>query len=148
VAELLGTHSYQLDPKGRISLPARFREALADGAVLTLGQDGCLFCFPRAEWETRAAEVRGLPLSDAEGRAYARMFFGKAEAVELDSQGRLLVPQRLRTEVAIRKEAVVLGVFDRIEIWDRQTHERYEAGHGGAYQTGLLAPGGRGAGGG
>jgi len=148
VAELLGTHSYQLDPKGRISLPARFREAFADGAVLTLGQDGCLFCFPRAEWELRAAEVRDPPLSDAEGRAYARMFFGKAEPVELDSQGRLLVPQRLRAEVGIRKEAVVLGVYDRMEIWDRQTHERYEAGHGGAYQTGSLAPGAkRGAGG-
>lgn len=146
MAELLGTHSYQLDPKGRISLPARFREALSAGAVLTLGQDGCLFCFPRAEWERRASEVRGLPLSDAESRAYARMFFGKAEAVELDSQGRLLVPQRLRGEVGIRKEAVVVGVFDRMEIWDREAHERYESGHGGAYQAGTLAPsGGRGA---
>jgi len=143
VAELLGTHSYQLDPKGRISLPARFREAFADGAVLTLGQDGCLFCFPRAEWETRAAEVRNLPLSDAQGRAYARLFFGKAESVELDSQGRLVIPSRLRAEAQIQKEAVVLGVFDRMEIWDRQTHERYEAGHGGAYQTGTLAPGPR-----
>jgi len=142
VAELLGTHSYQLDPKGRISLPARFREAFADGAVLTLGQDGCLFCFPRAEWEGRASEVRNLPLSDAEGRAYSRMFFGKAEAVELDAQGRLLVPQRLRAEAGIRREAVVLGVFDRMEIWDRATYERYEAGHGGAYQTGALAPAG------
>jgi MraZ protein len=140
VAELLGTHSYQLDPKGRISLPARFRDVLSDGAVLTLGQDGCLFCFPRAEWEERAAEVRDLPLSDAESRAYSRMFFGKAEAVELDAQGRLLVPQRLRAEAGIRKEAVVVGVFDRMEIWDRETHERYESGHGGAYQAGTLAP--------
>ena len=143
MAELLGTHSYQLDPKGRISLPARFREAFADGAVLTLGQDGCLFCFPRAEWETRAAEVRNLPLSDAQGRAYARLFFGKAESVELDSQGRLVIPQRLRVEAQIQKEAVVVGVFDRMEIWDRQTHERYESGHGGAYQAGTLAPGGK-----
>jgi division/cell wall cluster transcriptional repressor MraZ len=103
VAELLGTHSYQLDPKGRISLPGRFREAFADGAVLTLGQDGCLFCFPRAEWTARAAEVRDLPLSDTEGRAYARMFFGKAESVTLDGQGRLLVPQRLRGEAGHRQ---------------------------------------------
>jgi MraZ protein len=148
VAELLGTHSYQLDPKGRISLPVRFREAFADGAVLTLGQDGCLFCFPRAEWEGRATEVRNLPLSDAEVRAYSRMFFGKAEAVELDAQGRLLVPQRLRAEAGIRKDAVVLGVFDRMEIWDRATYERYESGHEGAYQTGALAPAGmKGAGG-
>jgi transcriptional regulator MraZ len=144
VAELLGTHTYQLDPKGRISLPARFREAFADGAVLTLGQDGCLFCFPRVEWEGRAAEVRTLPLSDAESRAYARMFFGKAERVDLDAQGRLLVPQRLRGEAGLDKDAVVVGVFDRMEIWDRETHERYEAGHGGAYRAGTLAPGGKG----
>ena len=140
MAELLGTHSYTLDPKGRISLPARFRDVLSDGAVLTLGQDGCLFCFPRAEWESRATEVRNLPLSDAESRAYARLFFGKAERLDLDSQGRLLVPQRLRTEVGITKEAVVVGVFDRMEIWDREAYERYEAAHGGAYQAGTLAP--------
>ena len=144
MAELLGTHSYQLDPKGRISLPARFREVLAEGAILTLGQDGCLFCVPRAEWEERAREVRAHPLSDAEARAYARMFFGKAEAVDLDSQGRLLIPQRLRNEVGIRKEAVVLGVFDRIEIWDREAHERFEQAHGGAYLAGTLELGGRG----
>jgi MraZ protein len=138
VAELLGTHSYQLDPKGRISLPARFREALADGAVLTLGQDGCLFCFPRGEWEARSAEVRAVPLSDSEGRAYARLFFGKAEPVDVDAQGRLLVPQRLRGEVGIGKDVVVLGVSDRMEIWDRGVHERYESAHGGAYQAGTL----------
>ena len=144
MAELLGTHSYQLDPKGRISLPARFREAFADGVVLTLGQDGCLFCFPRAEWEERAREVRAHPLADADGRAYARMFFGRAEAIDLDSQGRLLIPQRLRNEAGIRKEAVVLGVFDRIEIWDREAHERFEQAHGGAYLAGTLEVGGRG----
>ncbi len=143
MAELLGTHSYQLDPKGRVSLPARFREVFAEGAVLTLGQDGCLFCFPRAEWERRSDEVRELPLSDTEARAYARMFFGKAEQIELDSQGRLLIPQRLRQEAGIRKEAVVLGVFDRMEIWDREAHDRYEQAHAGAYQAGTLEPRGR-----
>jgi len=140
VAELLGTHRYQLDPKGRISLPARFRDAFADGAVLTLGQDGCLFCFPRAEWNSRATEVRALPISSSRSRAYARMFFGKAEFIELDAQGRLLVPQRLRAEAGITREAVVLGVFDRMEIWDRETHERFEASNAGAYQAGTLAP--------
>ncbi len=89
MAELLGTHSYQLDPKGRVSLPGRFREAFADGTWLTVGQDGCLFAFPRAEWERRADEIGASPLSDATGRAYARMFFGGAEEAKLDSQGRL-----------------------------------------------------------
>ncbi len=142
MAELLGTHSYQLDPKGRISLPSRFREALGDGGVLTLGQDGCLFCFPRGEWQRRSEEVRNQPLSDAQSRAYARMFFGKAEAVDLDAQGRLVIPQRLRAEAGIAKDVVMLGVFDRMEIWDRQAHERYEQAHGGAYQAGTLEPGG------
>ena len=145
MAELLGTHSYQLDPKGRISLPVRFRDVLSDGAVLTLGQDGCLFCFPRAEWDARSAEVRSVPLSDADGRAYSRMFFGKAESAELDSQGRLLIPQRLRVEAGIRKDVVVLGVFDRMEVWDRTAHERYEQAPAGAYQAGTLELGGRGA---
>jgi MraZ protein len=71
------------------------------------------------------------------------MFFGKAEAVELDSQGRLLIPQRLRSELGIRKEVVVLGVFDRMEIWDKDAHGRYEQSHGGAYQAGTLEPGTR-----
>ena len=61
MAELLGTHSYQLDPKGRVSLPARFRDAFADGVWLTIGQDGCLFCFPRVEWERRSDEVASSP---------------------------------------------------------------------------------------
>ncbi len=138
MAELLGTHSYQLDPKGRISLPARFREAFADGAYLTLGQDGCLFCFPRAEWEQRAAELRSAPLSDAEGRARARLFFGNAEEVGLDSQGRLLVPQRLRSEVGIGKEAVVVGVMDRMDVWSREGYDRYQQEHRGQYQAGTL----------
>ena len=141
MAELLGTHSYQLDPKGRISLPARFRDVFGDGAVLTLGQDGCLFCFPREEWERRSEEVRNRPLSAAEARAYARMFFGKAEAVDLDGQGRLVIPQRLRTEAGIAKDVVVLGVFDRMEIWDRRAHDRYEQAHAGAYQAGTLDAG-------
>jgi MraZ protein len=107
---------------------------------LTLGQDGCLFCFPRAEWEERAAEVRAAPLSDTEGRAYGRMFFGNAESVELDSQGRLVVPNRLRQQVGIAKEVVVVGVMDRMEIWDRGAHERYTEAFGGSYQAGTLYP--------
>src|SRR5438067_7864331 len=76
VAELLGQHRYQLDSKGRIALPARFRDAFSSGVFLTLGQDGCLFAYPRDEWQRRSDEVRSRPLSGQEARAYARMFFG------------------------------------------------------------------------
>ncbi len=140
MAELLGTHNYQLDPKGRISLPGRFREALADGAYLTLGQDGCLFCFPRAEWDERSSEVRAAPISDTEGRAYARMFFGNAEAATLDGQGRLVVPRKLRENARLSRDVTVIGVADRLEIWDRTEWERYQQVHEGSYSTGALVP--------
>jgi MraZ protein len=141
VAELLGTHGYQLDPKGRVSLPTKFREAFAEGAWLTIGQDGCLFAFPRVEWERRSDEVASSPLSDASGRAYARLFFGSSDEARLDGQGRLTIPGRLREAVGIGKDVVVLGVRDRMEIWDRPTFERYEATYAGAYQAGTLEPG-------
>ena len=144
MTELLGTHHYTLDPKGRVSLPARFREGFADGCWLTIGQDGCLFVFPRAEWERRSEEVASSPLSDAGGRAYARMFFSSADEAKLDSQGRVTIPQRLRDSVGIDKEVVVIGVRDRMEIWDRQAHDRYQETYGGAYQAGTLEPGRRG----
>ncbi|MBI3649411.1 MAG: division/cell wall cluster transcriptional repressor MraZ [Actinobacteria bacterium] len=140
MAELLGAHSYSLDPKGRVSLPQRFREAFAEGVWLTVGQDRCLYGFPRVEWERRSQEVASFPLSDNDGRAYARQFFGSSAEAELDGQGRVTLPQRLRDVVGIVKEVVVLGVRDRLEIWDRETWERYEQAHAGAYQAGTLAP--------
>ena len=140
MTELLGTHSYQLDPKGRVSLPARFREAFADGVWLTIGQDGCLFVFPRAEWQRRSDEVASSPLSDSDGRAYSRLFFGASDEAKLDSQGRVTITQRLRDAVVIHKDVVVLGVRDRMEIWDRESYERYEQSFAGAYQAGSLDP--------
>lgn len=142
MAELLGTHSYQLDPKGRVSLPVRFREAFADGAWLTIGQDRCLYVFPRVEWERRSEEVSASPLSDSDGRAFARLFFGRSDEAKLDSQGRVTIPQRLRDSVGITKEVVVLGVRDRMEIWDREIYERYQDDYAGSYQAGTLEPGG------
>jgi MraZ protein len=140
VAELLGTHSYSLDPKGRVSLPARFRAAFDDGLWLTVGQDRCLYCFPRAEWERRSREVGAFALSDKDGRAFSRLFFSAADEVRLDAQGRVTIPQRLRDAVGINKEVVVLGVRERIEIWDRAEFERYRDAHADAYENGDLEP--------
>jgi MraZ protein len=140
VAELLGTHSYQLDPKGRVSLPARFREAFTEGAFITLGQDRCLYVFPRAEWERASSEVDAFPLSDNDGRAYQRLFYGSSDEAKVDAQGRVTIPQKLRDLVDIRKEVVVLGAGRRMEIWDRETYERYAAAFSGAYETGTLDP--------
>ncbi len=143
VSDLLGTHSYQLDAKGRISLPAKFRERLEDGAFLTLGQEGCLWVFPRSEWDRISDEVHLASLRSTDGRAYSRIFFGSAEGVNPDGQGRLTIPLRLRLSVGIDREAVVIGVRDRIEVWDRTRWERYADQYGGAYQTGAISPGGR-----
>ncbi|HZA60280.1 MAG TPA: division/cell wall cluster transcriptional repressor MraZ [Actinomycetota bacterium] len=140
MAELLGEHHYQLDPKGRISLPAKFRDAFADGVYLTLGQDGCLFAFPRDEWDRRKAEVGSLPISDPRNRAYSRMFFGSAERVELDGQGRLVLPRHLRETAHLGREVAVVGVSDRLEIWEGEEWSRYRDDHGGSYTSGSLVP--------
>jgi len=140
VAELLGTHGYSLDPKGRVSLPARFREAFDDGLWLTVGQDRSLYCFPRAEWERRSGEVDAFALSDREGRAFARLFFSSAEQAKLDGQGRVTIPQRLRDAVGIGKDVVVIGVRERMEIWDRAEWDRYVEAHAATYEAGDLAP--------
>lgn len=138
MAELLGQHRYQLDAKGRIALPARFREALAEGAYLTLGQDRCLWVFPAREWRRRKDEFLARPLTDASGRAAARLFFSNAEAVEPDRQGRLVVPVRLRSQIGLEREAVVIGVYDRLEVWAAAEWDRYEAAHIGSYAEGTL----------
>jgi MraZ protein len=140
VAELLGTHSYSLDPKGRVSLPAKFREAFDEGLWLTMGQDRCLYCFPRVEWERRSSEVDAFALSDKDGRAFSRLFFASADEVRLDGQGRVTIPQRLREAVGIKKEVVVLGVRERMEIWDRGEYDRYRDAHAAAEGNGDRGP--------
>jgi MraZ protein len=143
VAELLGQHRYQLDAKGRVALPTRFREAFEGGVFLTLGHDGCLFAYPSAEWERRSGEVRSQPLSGQQARAYARMFFANAEQADLDGQGRLLIPQKLRALIGLGRDAVVIGVSERLEIWPSAEWDRYEQAHAGGYSAGTLEPEGR-----
>jgi MraZ protein len=141
VAVLSGTHRYQLDQKGRISLPQRFRDVFREGAWVTLGQDGCLAAFPAEAWEDWSGGVDDSPLADRDDRAFARIAFGQAEPVELDSQGRMVIPQRLRREVGIGREAVIVGVRNRMEIWDGEEWDRYLERHSANYRAGDLLPG-------
>lgn len=143
MVELLGQHRYQLDAKGRVALPGKYRDAFADGVYLTLGQDGCLFAFPHEEWERRSQEIRSKPLSGQTARAYARMFFANAERVDLDGQGRLVIPQKLRTHIGLDREAVVIGVYDRLDIWPSTAWDRYQQVHAGTYTAGSLDPEGQ-----
>jgi MraZ protein len=143
VAELLGQHRYQLDDKGRIAMPTKFRGALKDGVVLTLGQGNCLWVFPAADFASRAAEFRGRPLDDPDTQHYLRFFFGSAETGRLDNQSRLTIPQKLRAQVGIDREAVVMGLFDRLEIWSARAWDSYEQEHVGEYRAGAMGPGRR-----
>src|SRR5947209_5116166 len=117
---LLGAHEHTIDDKNRLTLPAKFRQAFADGVVVTRGLDGCLFAFRRADWdrlvESRLATLD--PLSE-EGRRLNRFFFSGASEAELDKQGRVMVPAPLIEHASLGRDVVVAGVNDRLEIWDR-----------------------------
>jgi len=139
VAELLGEHTYQMDPKGRISLPAKFRDAFKPGVHLTLGQEGCLYAFPQEEWQREKQRVEERALANPSSRGYTRVFFGNAEHVDLDAQGRLVVPRRLREKAGLARDVAVVGVSDRLEIWSLEAWERYAEEQESSYRSGTLA---------
>ena len=117
---LLGEFEHTIDDKNRLTLPAKFREALSGGLVITRGMDGCLYCYPKAGWE-RLVESRlaGLDPFSREGRYMHRYFFGGASEAEADRQGRVMLPGPLARNVELGREVVVVGVGDHLEIWDR-----------------------------
>jgi MraZ protein len=119
---LLGAHEHTIDDKNRLTLPARFRQAFADGIVVTRGLDGCLYAYRRPDWarlvESRLAALD--PLSP-EGRRLERFFYSGATETELDKQGRVMIPRELIDHAKLGREVVVAGVNDRLEIWDRAT---------------------------
>jgi transcriptional regulator MraZ len=117
---LLGTHEHTIDDKNRLTLPARFRPAFADGIVVTRGMDGCLFAYSRGDWgrlvQTRLATLDTL---SRESRRMQRFFFAGASEGELDKQGRIGLPAMLLEHAKLGRDVVVLGVNDHLEIWDR-----------------------------
>jgi transcriptional regulator MraZ len=117
---LLGQYDHTLDDKNRLTLPAKFRKAFAEGVVVTRGLDGCLYAFRREDWnrllESRLSTLD--PLSP-EGRRLQRHFFSGAAEAELDKQGRVMIPTQLIEHAKLGKEIVIAGVNDRLEIWDR-----------------------------
>jgi MraZ protein len=114
----LGEYQHNVDEKGRIVMPAKFRARLESGAVVTKGQERCLYVFPQDRWADEVAKVSRLPRTNRRNRDYARAFFGGASDLQMDKQGRLPIPQPLRTFAGLDKDVVVVGVSDRLEIWD------------------------------
>jgi len=116
----MGEYQHNVDSKGRIILPAKFRELLGEMFVATKGLDRCLFIYPKEEWTILEEKLKKLPLAKQEARAFVRFFFSGAAELEFDKQGRVLLPNNLRDYAGLEKDIVVVGVSSRIEIWDKQ----------------------------
>ncbi|CAM3728585.1 division/cell wall cluster transcriptional repressor MraZ [Cohnella lubricantis] len=121
----LGEFQHTIDDKGRIIIPAKFRDALGADFILTRGLDNCLFVYPRQEWSLLEQKLKQLPMMKSDARAFTRFFFSGASECEWDKQGRVNVPAHLREYAKLEKECVVIGVSTRVEIWDRSTWESY-----------------------
>ncbi len=114
----MGEYSHNLDAKGRIIVPAKFRENLGETFVLTRGLDRCLFVYPEVEWRLLEDKLKQLPLTKKDARKFTRFFLSGATELEIDKQGRISIPQPLRTYANLSKQCTVIGVSNRIEIWD------------------------------
>ncbi|MCX6788778.1 MAG: division/cell wall cluster transcriptional repressor MraZ [bacterium] len=124
---LLGEFKHNVDEKNRLAVPAKFRELFTNGAIVTRGLDHCLFVFSLHEWENLANKLIALPLAQANSRAFARLMLAGATDVKVDVQGRILVPDYLRKYAGLKKQVVVAGLYNRLEIWDADKWEEYKA---------------------
>lgn len=127
LAMLLGTHTPKLDDKGRIFLPSRFRDELAEGLVITRGQERCLYVFSAKEFQSVHEKISQAPVTSEEARRYLRVFLSGASDESLDKQGRVLLPQLLRDYAGLTKDLVIIGVGSRAEIWDATSWNNYLA---------------------
>ena len=128
----MGEYQHSVDNKGRLILPAKFREELGERFIATKGLDNCLFVYAQAEWGILEGKLKQLPLAKPEARAFARFFFAGAAELECDKQGRVLLPNNLRDHAKIDRDVVVIGVSNRVEIWSKDTWEVYNAETGPA----------------
>jgi|HigsolmetaGSP11D_1036233.scaffolds.fasta_scaffold24780_1 MraZ protein len=126
-AMFLGEYQHSIDDKGRITIPAKFRDALGAEFIVTRGLDGCLFVYPREEWALLEQKLKSLPMMKSDARAFARFFFSGASECEWDKQGRVNIPSQLREYAKLEKDCVIIGVSNRVEIWDKATWEAYTA---------------------
>jgi MraZ protein len=123
----LGTHTPRIDEKGRFFLPARFREELAGGLVITRAQDRCLAIYPRTTFEEMTREISTAPISVKQVRDFQRMLASGASDEIPDKQGRVTIPPQLRTYAGLDKDVVVVGAITRVEVWDAAAWEAYSA---------------------
>ncbi|WP_026858473.1 MULTISPECIES: division/cell wall cluster transcriptional repressor MraZ [Jeotgalicoccus] len=121
----MGEYKHNLDTKGRIIVPSKFRELLDEQFVITRGLDRCLFAYTVDEWSRIEEKLKALPLTKKDARKFTRLFFSGATNVEIDKQGRINIPQNLREYAGLLKDCTVIGVSSRIEIWDSAAWEDF-----------------------
>ncbi|MBI5221914.1 MAG: division/cell wall cluster transcriptional repressor MraZ [Candidatus Magasanikbacteria bacterium] len=122
----IGEYLHNLDEKGRLAVPKKFRSDLAKGAVVTRGLDNCLFLYTKTEWKKLADKLAALPFSQSNARAFARLMLGGAMDVEVDKQGRMVLPEYLRVFAGLKKNVVIAGLYSRLELWDQAKWEEYK----------------------
>ena len=116
---LIGEYEHTIDAKGRLSMPSKLRRDMGEAFIVTKGLDGCLFAFSQEEWKNFETKLKSLPLSDMNARNFVRFFLAGATECEIDKQGRFLIPSNLREAGKLEKEAVIIGVGTRLEIWNK-----------------------------
>lgn len=121
----IGRYYHNLESKGRLSIPKQFRQELKSGGVITRGLDGCLFLFPASSWRKLSNKLASLPLTSPQARQFTRLLVQSATPLDLDQQGRTLIPQHLRQTANLDKKVVVAGALTRIEIWDRDLYHQH-----------------------
>ena len=121
----IGEYQHALDSKNRIIVPAKLREGLGNKFVITKGLDGCLYAYPMEEWKALEEKLKSLPITNKDARAFVRFFFSGACEIEVDKQGRGLIPQTLKEYAKIEKEIVSIGVLTRVEIWSKEKWQDY-----------------------
>lgn len=124
IVMFMSEYNHTVDTKGRLIIPSRFREILGEEFVISKGMDGCLFVYANDDWAAFEQKLTSLPMTNREARKFARFFLAGAAQVELDKQGRILLPAALREFAGLDKDVVLVGVGSRIEIWSK---EKYEA---------------------
>jgi len=123
----IGEYNHNLDDKGRLAIPVKFRTILKKGAVVTKGLDNCLFLYSKEQFDKIAQKFAALPVSQAKARAFARHMLAGAMEVEFDSQGRVTLPEYLRKFSALKKSIIVAGLYNRLEIWDETNWNKYKS---------------------
>ncbi|WP_416151050.1 division/cell wall cluster transcriptional repressor MraZ [Salipaludibacillus sp. HK11] len=123
----MGEHHHNIDDKGRMIVPVKFREELGSSFVVTRGMDKCLFVYPENEWKQLEDKLKTLPFTKKDARAFTRFFFSGAAECELDKQGRVNIASTLRSYANLEKECVIIGVSNRVEIWSKAIWEEYFA---------------------